>query len=205
MIGGSEMKNLNALQILTKRFGKSEGWAVFEDWRWINDPSAPTYMEETIDGAFVPGRKEVAGLPAYLLEDSDMARRVENDDALYARAFEEARQVGAPVKLGSNTWTLSPKVTGTGYPILVGQPQMGHSVPTIINEVALKGGRFDMVGMAFPLLPIIPSATITIWPGPIWLECAIMWMSTRKFLIHWIGKRIYSMENGSGWKKELNR
>ena len=106
MIGGSEMKNLNALQILTKRFGKREGWAVFEDWRWINDPSAPTYMEEIIEGTFVPGSKEVAGLPAYLLEDSDMARRVENDDTLYAQAFEEARQVGAPVKLGSNTWTL---------------------------------------------------------------------------------------------------
>jgi penicillin amidase len=71
-------------------------------------------------------------------------------------AFKEAQRVGAPVKLGSNTWTLSPQVTGTGYPILVGQPQMGHTVPTIINEVTLKGGRFDVVGMTFPILPLIP-------------------------------------------------
>jgi len=156
MIGGSEMKNLNALQILTKRFGKNEGWAVFNDWRWINDPSAPTYVKENISGTFVPGSAETAGIPSYLHEDSDMAQRVKNDDTLYTQAFEEARKVGAPVKLGSNSWTLSPKVTGTGYPILVGQPQMGHTVPTIIYEAELKGGRFDVVGMAFPLMPLIP-------------------------------------------------
>ena len=156
MIGGSELKNLNALQILTKRFGKSDGWAVFNDWRWINDPSAPTYIEETIGESFVPGSAETAGIPSYLFEDSNIAQRVKHDETLYAQAFEEAGKLGAPVKLGSNTWTLSQKVTGTGYPILVGQPQMGHSVPTIIYEVELKGGRFDVVGMAFPLWPSIP-------------------------------------------------
>ena len=156
MIGGSEMKNMNALQILRNRFGKTDGWAVFNDWRWVNDPSAPTYVEETIEETFVPGKTTVAAIPSYLFEDSDVTQRVKNNDTFYARAFEEARRVGAPVKLGSNTWTLSPKVTGTGYPILVGQPQMGHTVPTIISEVALKGGRFDIVGMAFPLWPTIP-------------------------------------------------
>ena len=156
MIGGSEMKNLNALQILTERFGKREGWAVFNDWRWINDPSAPTYIEETIGGDFIPGNKTIAGFPAYLGEDSYIAQWANDEDTLNKKAFKEAKRVGAPVKLGSNTWTLSPKVTGTGFPILVGQPQMGHSVPTIIYEVALKGGRFDVVGMVFPLLPLIP-------------------------------------------------
>jgi penicillin amidase len=156
MIGGSEMKNLNALQILTERFGKNEGWAAFNDWRWINDPSAPTYIEETISGDFIPGSKTIAGIPAYLGEDSRIAQWTKNENTLHKEAFNEAKRVGAPVKLGSNTWTLSPGVTGTGYPILVGQPQMGHSVPSIIFEVALKGGRFDVVGMVFPLWPSIP-------------------------------------------------
>jgi penicillin amidase len=156
MIGGSEMKNLNALQILTERYGKIDGWAVFNDWRWINDPSAPTYIEETIAGDFIPGNKTTAGIPAYLGEDAYIAQWVRDEDKLNREAFKEARRVGAPVKLGSNTWTLSPKVTGTGFPILVGQPQMGHSVPTIIFEVELKGGRFDVVGMSFPLWPSIP-------------------------------------------------
>ncbi len=156
MIGGSEMKNLNALQILTERFGKKDGWAVFNDWRWINDPSAPTYMKETIAETFVPGITAASEAPSFLLKDANVAQQVKSNDSLHAQAFVEAGRIGAPVKLGSNTWTLSPKVTGTGYPILVGQPQMQHPVPTIIYEIALKGGRFNVVGMAFPLLPVIP-------------------------------------------------
>ena len=156
MIGGSEMKNLNALQILTERFGRDEGWAAFSDWRWINDPAAPTYIEETISGDFIPGNKAISGIPTYLGKDSHIAQWTADEDTLNKEAFNEARRVGAPVKLGSNTWTLSPEVTGTGFPILVGQPQMGHTVPSIIFEVALKGGRFDVVGMVFPLWPSIP-------------------------------------------------
>jgi penicillin G amidase len=61
--------------------------------------------------------------------------------------------VGAPVKLGSYSWSLSPKMTGTGYPILVGEPQTGHGVPSIMHEIQLRGGRFDVVGAPAPLLP----------------------------------------------------
>lgn len=156
MIGGSEMKNLNALQTLTERFGKNEGWAIFNDWRWINDPSAPTYIEETISGDFIPGSKMLAAIPAYISEDVQIAQWVKDAETLDNLSFNQARRIGAPVKLGSNSWTLAPDITGTGFPILVGQPQMGHSVPSIISEVALKGGRFDVVGMVFPLWPSIP-------------------------------------------------
>jgi penicillin amidase len=156
MIGGSEMKNLNALQTLSERFGKTEGWAIFNDWRWINDPSAPTYIEERISGDFIPGSKMLTDIPAYIREDVKIAQWVKDTEKLDKLAFNQARRVGAPVKLGSNTWTLAPDITGTGFPILVGQPQMGHTVPSIIFEVALKGGRFDAVGMAFPLWPSIP-------------------------------------------------
>jgi penicillin amidase len=156
MIGGSEMNNLNALQILTGRYGRIEGRAIFDDWRWINDPSAPTYIEETISGDFTPRKMTTADIPAALGDDTFVARWVKDEAILDRTAFREARRVGAPVKLGSTTWTLSPGVTGTGFPILVGQPQMGHTVPSIIMEVALKGGRFDVVGMSFPLWPSIP-------------------------------------------------
>jgi len=156
MIGGSEMKNLNALQTLTERFGKSEGWAIFNDWRWVNDPAAPTYIEETISGDFIPGSKMLTDIPDYIREDIKIVQWVKDAETLDLLAFNQARRVGAPVKLGSNTWTLAPEITGTGFPILVGQTQMGHTVPSIIFEVALQGGRFDAVGMAFPLWPSIP-------------------------------------------------
>lgn len=156
MMGGGELQNLAALSTLTDRFGAVEGGAVFDDWCWLNDPSAPTYVEEKIGGDFVPGGALVAGIPSYLNGDGTLAERVAEQENLASRAFEEALRVGAPVVMGSNSWTLSPAVTGTGFPILVGQPQMGHPVPSIICEVELKGGRFDVVGMAFPLLPFVP-------------------------------------------------
>ncbi len=156
MVGGGELKNLAALQVLTERFGKGEGWKIFNDWAWINDPSAPTYIEERIHKDFVPGTGMLSGIPSYLKfgkETVALARQSENFSLL---ANQEALQAGAPVKMGSYSWTLSPKMTGTGYPILMGQPQMGYPVPSIISEVQLKGGRFNTVGMVFPLLPLIP-------------------------------------------------
>jgi len=156
MVGGGELMNLSALQVLTKRFGKNEGLAVFNDWCWLNDPSAPTYIDEKIKVDFVPRGKIVSSVPPHLEKTFDVTDLVQEDQKLSALASREAMLVGAPVKLGSNSWTLSPRMTGTGFPILVGQPQMGFSVPTIIYEVKLKGGRFDVVGMAFPILPLIP-------------------------------------------------
>jgi len=156
MVGGGELKNLADLQILSKRFGKSAGWAVFNDWCWINDPSAPTYIRESINGDFVPGYPAIAAAPNYLKMPQDVAGRVGDQIRWAAAIRRQTEGVGAPVELGSNSWTLSPEVTGTGFPILVGQPQMGHSVPSIIAEVQLRGGRFDVVGMTFPLLPAVP-------------------------------------------------
>jgi len=155
MIGGGELKNLAALQTLTERFGQREGWAVFNDWCWLNDPSAPTYIQEKINGDFVPGSTLISRRPSYLRADQEVTELVRATEKLSARAEEEALRVGAPVRMGSYSWTLSPQVTGTGYPILMGQPQMEHPVPSIIFEVQLKGAGFDVVGMAFPLNPTI--------------------------------------------------
>ena len=156
MQGGGELKDLVALKTLTNRLGEAEGWAAFNDWCWLNDPSAPTYIEEKIGGDFVPGGALLSGIPSYLKGETAIAQLVVEEEKFSSMAFKEALRVGAPVILGSNSWALSPKVTGTGFPIFVGQPQMGHTVPSIISEVELKGGRFDVVGMAFPLLPSIP-------------------------------------------------
>lgn len=155
MIGGGELKNLAALQILTERLGQRDGLAAFNDWCVINDPSAPTYIQGRIEEDFVPKMTSLLSRPSYLRPDRELDAAVRTQEQLLAEAEQEADRLGAPVRLGSNSWTLSPQMTGTGYPILVGQPQMGHPVPSIIFEVQLKGGGFEAVGMAFPLLPTI--------------------------------------------------
>ncbi len=153
VLGGEEIYNLAYLQKLTQRFGKKRGWQVFNDWQWINDPSAPTYTRQKMTGNFVPGRRGFSSRPGYLGELDRAAASARGYGRLARLAAAGARSVGAQYRLGSYAWALLPKMTGTGFPILVGQPQMGHSVPTIIFEVALKGGAFDVVGMSFPLIP----------------------------------------------------
>ncbi|MBL7203430.1 MAG: penicillin acylase family protein [Desulfobacteraceae bacterium] len=158
-LGGAELSNLAALQNLTARLGQKEGWSAFQDWCWINDPSAPTYIKDTINGDFVPGGKVFASAPKYLEWSHAVANLSRERERLSIAANREASRIGAPVKMGSYAWTLSPEVTGTGFPILVGQPQIGLStcsVPFMISEFHLKGGRLDIVGMVFPLMPFIP-------------------------------------------------
>jgi penicillin amidase len=153
VLGGEEVYNLVYLQKLVKRFGKSRGWKMFNDWQWINDPSAPTYTRKKMTGNFVPGRLKFSSRPDYLRGLARTAASTRGYLRLAKTARATASAVGAEYKLGSYAWALLPKMTGTGFPILVGQPQMGHSVPSIIFEVALKGGAFDVVGMSFPLIP----------------------------------------------------
>jgi len=158
-MGGAELSNLAALQKLTDRLGQKEGWAAFQDWCWINDPSAPTYIDDTIKGNFVPRIEVFSSAPKYLKPTPALAELSKEQERLFIAANREASRIGAPVQMGSYAWTLSPDVTGTGFPILVGQPQIGLSrcsAPFMISEFQLKGGRIDMAGMVFPLLPLIP-------------------------------------------------
>lgn len=154
--GGGELKNLSALQTLTKRFGMRDGWAIFNDLYWINDPAAPTYTDQKIQGDHIPGVTFSSVSPSYLKGTGNVRKMALKAEAQYTGALDEASRVGAPVKSGSYSWTLSPEVTGTGYPILVGQVQALHGgVPSIVHEIQLKGGRFNVVGASVPLLPFI--------------------------------------------------
>jgi len=154
-IGGGELSNLATLETLVDRFGRRDGWAAFNDLNWINDPSAPTYIQEKIGGDYTPGVTKSAALPSHLQGVGNMSRLALIAENQRNKAFDEANRVGALAKLGSYSWTLSPEMTGTGYPILVGEVQAGHSVPSIIYEVHLKGGDFDVVGASVPLLPFV--------------------------------------------------
>lgn len=63
------------------------------------------------------------------------------EERFSAMSREEALRVGTRVMLGSYSWTPFPMMTGNGYPILVGKPQMGHSLRFVIFEVHLKGAH----------------------------------------------------------------
>jgi len=152
-IGGGEFLNLAALETLVERFGRRDGWAAFNDWLWINDPAAPTYTPQRSGPSFVPGRAAASELPPYLRDGPRCAKLSGADVEAQARLIQRLG-VGPIVAAGSYAWAVSPELTGTGYPILVGQPQTEPSVPGAL-EVELSAGDFRVVGNAGLLHPAI--------------------------------------------------
>ncbi len=51
---------------------------------------------------------------------------------------------------GSNGWVVAPNKSASGNALLLGGPQMGHSIPQIVVEIGLHGAGINATGMTFP-------------------------------------------------------
>ncbi len=60
-----------------------------------------------------------------------------------------------PVSGASNSWVVNGKMTHTGYPILANDMHLPVAVPSIWYEIHLVGGRFDVIGLSFPGIPLV--------------------------------------------------
>lgn len=147
-IGGRELTNLAVLNSLVAAHGPTNGFAIFNDIRWINDPDSPVTVPT---GSLARNRKQSNPLKAAQLAIAKVkpAVNVSEDDAKLAW-----QSVGVPTKLGSYAWAVSPSRSANGSAMLYGGPQMGFSVPEVLHEVQLKGGDgFNVLGMAFAGVP----------------------------------------------------
>jgi penicillin amidase len=147
-IGGRELTNLSLLDSLIATHGPINGYAIFNDVRWINDPDSPVTIPTT--GAFGKRQKSAGSLNAAQLQViNGHALDVSEDEAR-----EAWQSLGVPTKLGSYAWAVSAARSTNGYAMLYGGPQMGFSVPEVLHEVQLKGGNgFNVAGMAFAGVP----------------------------------------------------
>ena len=121
----------------------------FNDMRWINDPDALTYIPGVPD----PSRKAAGsdlGTPSV---DIDAAALAQTMRERYAGIEQGLKDINAFVKMGSYAWVVDGTKTESGNPIIYSGPQMGFSVPSIIGEVAIKGGGLNVSGMYVPALP----------------------------------------------------
>ena len=145
-IGGRELRNQETLTYLVSTYGEEQGYAIFNDVRWINDPDSPVTVP-TRGAAITPVRKAYkpeqlrgAGLsPSVSLEE----------------AKKEWERIGVPTKLGSYAWALASRRSAAHGAMLYGGPQMGFSTPAILLEVQLTGGEMDynVRGMTFAGAP----------------------------------------------------
>jgi penicillin amidase len=148
-IGGRHLVNQAFLESLINRFGPEEGYAMFNDARWVNDPDAPVTVPFDPDQA---GPVRRASRPTFKLSQLEGAGSSFTDREVEARAIWE--RLGVVTKLGSYAWVVSPGRSANGSAMLYGGPQMGFSAPEVLHEVQLTGGRgFDVTGMAFAGTP----------------------------------------------------
>ena len=149
-IGGRELTNLSLLDSLITAHGPTNGFAIFNDVRWINDPDSPVTVPAS--EAFGKRQKPATGLNDAQLQIVSAHTLDTSDDE--ARATWQS--LGVPTKLGSYAWAVSAARSANGFAMLYGGPQMGFSVPEVLHEVQLNGGNgFNVAGMAFAGVPPI--------------------------------------------------
>ncbi len=147
-IGGEELENQELLMTLMSIFGPDQGYAVFNDVRWRNDPDAPVTVP--VRGASItPVRK---GFGQGQLNGAGISPPVSLEGAK-----EGWQKLAVPTRFGSYGWVLSGRRSRHHGAMLYGGPQMGFSTPSILLEVRLEGGdgNFNVQGMTFAGAPAV--------------------------------------------------
>jgi penicillin amidase len=132
----------------------TEYGAMFQDLRWINDPSAQTMIPSGAKSAIDQGLDPVAAQKILAMPDlSDATERLRSRTSTLNRQMVE---LNARVKMGSYAWAISGDRTASGNPMLYSGPQMGFMTPSIITEGSVRGGGLEISGMTFPGTPGFP-------------------------------------------------
>jgi penicillin amidase len=147
-IGGDELVRMNELQ--------AQGNAWFEANRPVNDPTAPTtiaFGTPPPPTAWTPRTMEdyPAGIGAFVAEAAAHVTTQRREmTALLDR-------LGVPARFGSFAATISAELSESGFPMLLGAPQMGQPTATtkaVTSEVELIGPNgFQVAGMTVPGIP----------------------------------------------------
>jgi penicillin amidase len=169
--GGDELSNLSFLQYLQGKYGATQGYAIFNDARWIDDPTAPVTVPDGrphygLGGG--PGNP-VPPAPGFITPPSGNAPASDRHDpapsvvaagaAAHARIQAVLESIGTryhvPWKDGSNAFVVAPKKTTNGHAFLWGAPQEGFDSPSIDWELYQHGPNFDVGGFTIPLAPFV--------------------------------------------------
>ncbi len=160
--GAGELRNYALYLYLKGQPCKDNIFDVMDDLAWQNDPaSVPTLTKEDDWGA--PTR---AAFPTVTRKQTEAhfallpATNVfELMPAIQLASAEEthliAEHLSAPFKVGSYAIVVSPSRSQTGKALLLSGPQMGHTDPSVVYEVALQCPEFSVEGIGVPGVPIV--------------------------------------------------
>jgi len=144
-----QIENATLAPTLAAAYG-AEGLAMFQDLRWINDPSAQTMIP-------IPaGAKSISTPTMPTMSPDGLPDLRETSEYLRSRLDGRERRLkklGVVIKMGSYAWALSGDKTATGNPMIYSGPQMGFSAPAIVVEGSIRGGGLEISGMTVPAIP----------------------------------------------------
>lgn len=151
--GSSEVANLALLNQLKAEKGAVAGQQIYEQMRWLEDPSAPTIIPRTTNVASAEhGRTKENGSRLAL-------RPISQASAASHRALQVATLGLAAtdnMPTASNAWVMGPSKTSDGIPILYNGPQQGFNNPAFVTSIGLHGAGYDLTGMTpIGLLPVL--------------------------------------------------
>lgn len=142
--GGNEPLFLTALALIIQQNGVLKGWQQFNDIAPQYDPGSDTTINWTANIS-IP---TIEAYPFYLSNGLvDLCTQIITKKTHHKTISE---QLGLYHYFGSNGWVVSPWKSETGNPLLLGGPQMGHSIPQIVAEIGLHGAGINATGMTFP-------------------------------------------------------
>jgi penicillin G amidase len=167
--GGDELSNLSFLQFLQAKYGAKQGYALFNDARWVDDPTAPVTVPDGRPQYGIAGSSTnpVPPAPGFLTPIPGVKGARNDPPAAVVAAGARARSrqqallesIGTRYQVpwhdGSNAFVVSPKKTTNGHTFLWGAPQEGFGSPSIDWEVYQHGPNFDVGGFTIPLAPVI--------------------------------------------------
>lgn len=143
--GTAEMANLNLLETLRAAEGQERGQQLYQQLRWLNDPTAPTIIPQ--QAAIQPQAQSSANLLAL----SPQAAH----DYLHRQSVALGPAVANGTPTASNAWVLGPGKTTHGHAVLYNGPQQGWYTPSITYSVGLHGAGYDLTGSTAVALPAI--------------------------------------------------
>lgn len=146
-----QLNNMTLMVYLGQTFGAG-ATAMFNDLRWLNDPTALTYIPPTaqVSGLTEPKTPDAIPIP----EDYETILKLVEEVNEKGKLIDESlKKINAKVKMGSYAWVISGAKTESGNPIIYSGPQMGFEVPSIVCEGSIRAGGLNVSGMTVPGIP----------------------------------------------------
>lgn len=144
----SEVSNLDLLTQLQKEKGQEEGLKVYQQLRWLNDPSAPTIIQSAQKTQLIARQQQI------LKDISPISNKAAKTYLAQAR-IALGKSVVDGVPTASNAWVLKGDKTIEGQAVLYNGPQQGWYTPAITYSIGLHGAGYNLTGITPVGLPAI--------------------------------------------------